>query len=110
MRLPRWRLAARLAGREVRRRPGRTLLVTVLVAVPVMAMTVASVLARTGADPWAERFIRSHGSADIIGFTTSANKSDVDRALGTALPAGSRWESANVVFATARNGDRRVDV
>jgi len=110
VRLPRWRLAARLAGREVRRRPGRTLLVTVLVAVPVMAMTVASVLARTGADPWAERFIRSHGSADIIGFTSSANKSDVDRALGTALPAGSRWESANVVFATARNGDRRVDV
>lgn len=110
MRLPRWRFAARLAGREVRRRPGRTLLVTVLVAVPVMAMTVASVLVRTGADPWAERFIRSHGSADIIGFTSSANKSDVDRALESALPEGSKWESANVVFATARNGKQRVDV
>lgn len=110
MRLPRLHLAARLAGREVRRRPGRTMLVTVLVALPVMAMTVASVIARTGADPWAERFIRSHGSADIVGFTSSANEPEVDRALDSALPEGSKWESANVVFATARSGDRRVDV
>ena len=36
--LARWRLAARLARREVRRRPGRTVLVMLLVTVPVMAM------------------------------------------------------------------------
>jgi putative ABC transport system permease protein len=47
MGLPQWRLASRLARREVRRRPGRTLLVFVLVAVPVFGMTVGSVLVRT---------------------------------------------------------------
>jgi putative ABC transport system permease protein len=54
MGLSRWRFASRLAGREVRRRPGRTLLVVVLIAVPVFGMTVGSVLVRThvaNADP-----------------------------------------------------------
>lgn len=41
-----WRFAGRLAWREVRRRPGRTALVALLVAVPVLAMTFVSVLAR----------------------------------------------------------------
>jgi hypothetical protein len=47
MRLPQWRLASRLAQREVRRRPGRTLLVVFLIAIPVFGMTVGSVLVRT---------------------------------------------------------------
>ena len=41
-----WRFAGRLAWREVRRRPGRTALVALLVAVPVLAMTFVNVLAR----------------------------------------------------------------
>ena len=42
-----WRFASRLARREVRRRPGRTALVVVLIALPVAAMAAGSVLART---------------------------------------------------------------
>lgn len=110
MSLSRWRFAARLARREVRRRPGRTVLVTVLVAVPVLSMTVASVLARTETDSWSERFVRSHGAADIVGYISSANDEAVSDALETSLPAGSTWESVNVVYATARSGDRRSDV
>lgn len=43
---PAWRFAGRLARREVRRRPGRTLLVMALVAVPVFGMTFGSVVGR----------------------------------------------------------------
>src|SRR6185437_1376746 len=53
-RLPRrgrpWRFALRLARREVRRRPGRTLLVMLLVAVPVLGMSVVMVFVRTNTD------------------------------------------------------------
>ena len=108
--LSRWRFAARLARREVRRRPGRTVLVAVLVAVPVLSMTVASVLARTETDPWSERFARSHGAADIVGYISSANDGAVSDTLEIALPDGSKWEAVNVVYATARSGDRRSDV
>lgn len=45
--LSRWRFASRLARREVKRRPARTVLVVALVAIPVMAMTLGSVLSRT---------------------------------------------------------------
>ena len=54
MGLPQWRFASRLARREVRRRPGRSLLVVLLIAVPVFGMTIGSVLLRThdaNADP-----------------------------------------------------------
>ena len=47
MGLAQFRFASRLARREVRRRPGRTLLVVLLIAVPVFGMTVGSVLVRT---------------------------------------------------------------
>ena len=42
-----WRLSARLARREVFRRPGRTVLVVLLVAVPVFCMVAGSALVRT---------------------------------------------------------------
>ena len=60
MGLPQWRLASRLARREVRRRPGRTLLVVFLIAVPVFGMTVGSVLVRTAAagGDWVTRWWR----------------------------------------------------
>src|SRR3546814_14450349 len=53
-----WRFAARLAQREVRRRPGRTVLVALLGALPVGAMTVGSVLYRTTTDDWESTFER----------------------------------------------------
>lgn len=58
-----WRLAARLARREVRRRPGRTFLVALLVAVPILAMTVGSILVRSDTDE--AGFARRFGTADI---------------------------------------------
>lgn len=60
----RWRLAARLAWREVVRRPGRTLLVVLLIAVPVLGMTIGSVVARTAAAESA--WERQWGSVDLV--------------------------------------------
>ena len=42
-----WPIALRLARREVQRRPGRTILVMLLVVLPVCAMTAGSVLVRS---------------------------------------------------------------
>ncbi|MEL6890972.1 MAG: FtsX-like permease family protein [Actinomycetota bacterium] len=47
------RVAARLAWRETRRRRGRTLLVLLLVALPVAAMTIGSLLVRSDLSGWA---------------------------------------------------------
>lgn len=79
-----WRLAARLARREVRRRPGRTVLVALLVLVPVLGMTVASVWVRSEAlddDGW---FERGH-SAGIDMVLQGGGDADVD-ALRDRLP------------------------
>lgn len=62
-----WRFALRLARREVRRRPGRTLLVMLLIAVPVCGMTVITVMVRTNTDSAAEAFAREFGAADLVG-------------------------------------------
>lgn len=61
-----WRFAARLARREVRRRPARTMLAALLIAVPVAAMTTGSLIARTNAGDWAADFQRDYGDADIV--------------------------------------------
>lgn len=108
--LSRWRLAARLARRDVRRRPGRTLLVTLLVAVPVLGMTIASVLAHTSNDPWAEDFALSHGRADMVGTIYGGQTgpfgqlttAPTDAELGAVLPFGSRWETYSVVWSAVR--------
>jgi putative ABC transport system permease protein len=59
-----WRFAARLARREVRRRPGRTILVMLLIAVPVIGMTVGSIVFRTTQNDEAS-FAREFGTADL---------------------------------------------
>lgn len=73
--------AARLARREVRRRPFRTLLVALLVALPVTGMTVVGVLLRTNdltpADEW--RQVRGRADAVVHGSLT-----------GYRLPPGTR--------------------
>jgi putative ABC transport system permease protein len=76
------RLPLRLARREVRRRPGRTLLVALLVALPVAGMAMAITLIRTDAHSPREEWERTYGQADAAGF-----RSDVDP---VPLPAGSR--------------------
>jgi putative ABC transport system permease protein len=85
-RLSTWRLAARLARREVRRRPGRTVLVAALVAVPVLAMTFGYAVANTEADAEQERFERVAGQADVLAGSFGGDLSEVE----SALPAGSR--------------------
>lgn len=62
-----WRLAARMARRETRRRPGRTVLAALLIAVPVFAMTVGSVTVRTEARSsiWKAQFERRYPGADV---------------------------------------------
>ncbi len=61
-----WRVATRLATREVRRRWGRTLLVMILVAVPVFGMTAVTVLVRTTKISPAREFANNFGSADLV--------------------------------------------
>src|SRR3546814_16075213 len=73
----------RLARREVRRRPGRTALVALLVALPVAAMVLAAVLIRTDFVGPDGQWVRYNGQADL------RTQSDLEpQALD--LPAGSR--------------------
>ncbi len=86
-----WRLASRLARRETRRRPGRTVLVSLLIAVPVLAMTLGSVLVRTHGQgrEWPNQFERRYGVADVAvdANVASFTNSDVSP---NAVPPGTR--------------------
>lgn len=110
--LPAWRFASRLARREVRRRPGRTALAALLIAVPVIAMTLGSVLARTNASDWAADFARDYGDTDIAvnGYGWASTGQSVDDANRTPLPDGSSvreyvftWTSATSATADAQD-------
>lgn len=84
-----WRLAARLARRETRRRPGRTVLAALLIALPVIAMTLGSVLVRTesASSAWSASWERRYPGADI------AVESFADGGVpnpGVALPTDAR--------------------
>src|SRR5690606_23949762 len=79
-------LAFRLARREVRRRPGRTLLVTLLVALPVAGMVVALVLFRTDRPSPAERWRAANGTADAVLPAVEGGASHAT----AALPDGAR--------------------
>lgn len=86
-----WRFAARLARREVRRRPGRSILVALLIAVPVMAMTAASVLYRSYGDDWDSAFTRMAGAADMRVWGVPSPPPGVESVdLADVLPDGSR--------------------
>jgi putative ABC transport system permease protein len=73
-----WRIAARLARRELRRRPALTALVAALVAIPVAGMFVAVTLYRTGELSAPEQWRLEHGTADAVMFAEAE------------LPEGSR--------------------
>lgn len=99
-----WRFAARLARRETARRPGRTALAALLIAVPVAAMTAGSLLARTNASDWRADFERDYGAADIVATGPVGDVLD-------ALPAGASvigsWirVSSTITPAGGRPGD-----
>ncbi len=97
----RWRLAARLARREVRRRPGRTILVMLLIAVPVMAMTIGDIAVRTNHQTWAERFRADQGAADLVVRTYTTEPSD----LAITYPPGSRSVRYHTNYVPIRPAD-----
>jgi putative ABC transport system permease protein len=89
-----WRLAFRLAQRELRRRPVRALLVVLLVAVPVFALTVADVLVETEYTRRADQqFAREHGPASFV-YRDSVTDATIAPAgtpeFAPPLPGGSR--------------------
>lgn len=73
-----WRLATRLAWRETRRRPGRTILAALLIAIPVLAMTLGSVLLRTDAraNNGAVDFRLRYGDTADVAFDPSMMATD----------------------------------
>ncbi|MDY7105573.1 MAG: FtsX-like permease family protein [Actinomycetota bacterium] len=86
------RLAARLARREVVRRPWRTLLVALLVALPVAAMTIGAVLVRTDSRSALEDWQRSFGGGDVALplDTEEATEPPPIGEIEAGLPPGSR--------------------
>ena len=93
-----WRVAARLARREVRRRPGRTALVAALVAVPVAGMLVAVAVLRTDELSDTERWRLENGRADAV--------LDGDTAVThSRLPEGSRTLEYTTVWRVVGTAD-----
>jgi putative ABC transport system permease protein len=102
-----WRFASRLARREVRRRPGRTALVVVLVALPVLAMAVASVGARTARTDSTLR--RWRAGTDIVVVQPTPHAID----LTSDVPAGTTVRSMLIADYTpilTANGESVDDV
>lgn len=74
-------LSARLARREVRRRPVRTILVALLVAVPALAFIAVSTVGHTSFTTQEERFRERNGTGDIVlGGVAGVDRDDVERA------------------------------
>ncbi len=101
-RFSRWRLAARLARREVRRRPGRTVLVMLLIAAPVMGMTIGDISVRTNRQTWSERFRAQWGEADLGAWRY---EDGLPRAVALQLPRGSRQVDFRSVRVPIRPAD-----
>jgi putative ABC transport system permease protein len=102
-RLSRWRFASRLARREVRRRPGRTALVTLLVAVPVFGMTAASVVGRTQDLSPDQQYQRQFGASDIHIQVNPGGTEFTDPVLTQLFPKGSTWERYLDGYGNVRN-------
>lgn len=59
-------VAARLARREVTRRPWRSLVVLALVVLPVVLLTALIIMVRTNERTWTERFAERSGTEDLV--------------------------------------------
>lgn len=95
-------LAARLARREVRRRPGRTALVALLVALPVAGMVMSVALFRTNHLTPDEEWQRDYGNADAV--VTLGEPEEAGRTLD-ALPVDARVVWVSHLPFWARAGD-----
>jgi putative ABC transport system permease protein len=89
-------LASRLARREVRRRPGRTLLVALLVALPTIALGGAAIIAATAQRTPTEKYRASYGTAD---FVVDASSPTVEGA--PVDPAAALLTAARATFGAA---------
>lgn len=106
-RLRAWRLPFRLARRGVGRRPGRTMLVAMLVAVPVAALSLLAIAFRTTLrddDAWV---VREFGAADAVTHLAADCECDRRTSFESELPQGSHvvWgvEGFIAVRAAAQN-------
>lgn len=93
-----FRLATRLARREVLRRPGRTVLVAMLVAVPVGGMLVADAMVRTQHKTLIQYWHGQYGTADAIVSYTNAPPAGSSRiatllAQSRVVPGSSYFEA-----------------
>jgi putative ABC transport system permease protein len=92
-----FRLATRLARREIIRRPGRTLLVALLIALPVAGMTVAAVAVRTDHATPAQRWQAQHGQADAVAY---AIRGVVAKIPGSRVVKGPAYVEGRVLRTT----------
>ncbi|MDQ3175988.1 MAG: hypothetical protein M3Q72_00360 [Actinomycetota bacterium] len=111
-----WRVPSRLARRETRRRPGRTLLVALLVGVPVLAMTLGSIYGRTGPRSAAWEFALRYGGSDVAAVGAQEDAATIDSPRGLAsriaalMPPGSSATTlrASLYIPIVAAGDDRV--
>jgi putative ABC transport system permease protein len=85
-----WRLPFRLARRDVRRRPGRSVLVALLVALPVTALSLLAIGYRTTLrddDAWV---VREFGTADAVADLGLDCECDRRTPLEDTLPPGTQ--------------------
>ena len=107
---PGWRLAARLARRETRRRPGRTVLAALLIAIPVAAMTLGSVLVRSqhASNEWPAQFNLDWPGADAVITTDAASTTSIVDRVTADAPDGSRVLSYLTTTTEVTTADLRV--
>lgn len=98
-------VAVRLARREVRRRPGRTALVALLVALPVAGMTAAAVLIREDHRSRSAEWQEYAGHADAREYQSW---DDAGNPLESTvrLPEGSRTVDLTTTYVAVRTKDR----
>jgi putative ABC transport system permease protein len=77
---------------------GRTALVVALVAIPVIAMTIASVVYRTTRDTSADLFARQFGGADLVVWGVERQPGYEGDRIIAALPEGSRVVDVHEIY------------
>lgn len=98
-----WRVPARLARREARRRPWRTLLMVALIGLPVSGAVGTAVTLRTNTRTVGDERTANWGRADDVVSAGAAVEARLEPALRDAYPPGSR-------FVTVRTGpDALID-
>jgi putative ABC transport system permease protein len=86
-----WRVPARLARREARRRPWRTLLMVALIGLPVSGAVGTAVTLRTTTRTVADEHAANWGRADDVVFASTAVEDRLGPAVRAAYPPGSRF-------------------